>query len=187
MIITVIAGTNRTNSNSSKLAKIAKKKLEADGIEVKLLDLVDMPTELFAPDNYGNPPESFAPFQEAISNTDGIVTIVPEYNGSFPGALKYFIDLLKFPESLEGKPSCFVGISAGIFGSLRSIEQLQMVFQYRNAIQFNQFVIYPKVHEKIAKDGESLSDEGSDKRLDNLLKSFQSFCCHSAKAEITYQ
>ncbi|RLE20696.1 MAG: NADPH-dependent oxidoreductase, partial [Acidobacteria bacterium] len=30
--------------------------------------------------------------QEAILETDGILTIVPEYNGSYPGALKYFID-----------------------------------------------------------------------------------------------
>lgn len=187
MIITVVAGTNRRNSNSGKIARIIQKKFEAAGDKVKLVDLSDMPSELFAPDNYGNAPASFAPFQDAITNTDGILTIVPEYNGSYPGALKFFIDLLKFPESLQGKPACFVGISAGVFGSLRSVEQLQMVFQYRNAIMFNQYVIVPKVHEKLAEGGESFKDADTDKRIDNLVSSFQSFCCHSIKAEIIYQ
>lgn len=187
MIITVIAGTNRKNSNSGKIAKIAKAKLEAMDIEVKLIDLVDMPMDVYGPENYGNAPESFAPFQDAITNTNGILTIVPEYNGSYPGALKYFIDLLKFPESLQGKPSCFIGISAGIFGSLRSVEQLQMVFQYRNSIQFNQFVLYPKVYEKLSEDGKSFNNHESDTRMENLLKSFKSFCTHNAKCEIIYQ
>ncbi len=187
MIITIIAGTNRKNSNSGKIARIIKEKVENSGDEVKLLDLVDMPSELFGPESYGDTPTSFAPFQDAITHTDGILTVVPEYNGSYPGALKFFIDLLKFPESLQGKPSCFVGISAGVFGSLRSVEQLQMVFQYRNAIQFNQYVILPKVNEKLAADGLSFLDDASDTRIDNLIRSFQSFCCYSAKAEIIYQ
>jgi len=71
---------------------------------------------------------------------DGIVTVVPEYNGSFPGVLKYFIDMLRFPESLYGIPAAFVGIAAGEWGALRAVEQMEMVFQYRHAHLFGRRV-----------------------------------------------
>ena len=61
------------------------------------------------------------------------MVVVPEYNGSFPGILKYFIDLLPFPESFDCRPVSYVGVSAGQWGALRAVEQLQLVFGYRNA------------------------------------------------------
>ena len=36
-------------------------------------------------------PSSFDPFQNAITQADGIVIVIPEYNGSYPGALKYLL------------------------------------------------------------------------------------------------
>jgi len=78
----------------------------------------------FSPSSYAEKPKAFHPFAEAILKSHGLIIVTPEYNGSVPGILKYFIDMLKFPESFEKRPVCFVGVSAGIWGALRPIEQL---------------------------------------------------------------
>ena len=38
-----------------------------------------------------------------MSQSEKFVFIVPEYNGSFPGVLKTFIDGLAFPDTFEQK------------------------------------------------------------------------------------
>ncbi len=91
-MITVISGTNRPGSNTRKVAEIVRDLLRRGGEATTLIDLSDLPPELFTDSSYSSKPESFTPFQDAVLDADGILTVVPEYNGSFPGILKYFID-----------------------------------------------------------------------------------------------
>lgn len=174
-MITIISGTNRKNSNTLKISEIIKSKYEEMKVPTQLCNLLELPENLFVPDHYWNTPDSFAPFQKMISETDGILVVVPEYNGSFPGALKYFIDLLKFPESLQNIPAGFIGVSAGVFGALRPIEQLEMVFQYRNAHIFGKRTFIPGVEKKLAEDGKSFTDDYINKKLDETLTGFHAF------------
>ena len=74
-----------------------------------------MPLSLFSPDAYSEKPQEFEEYSQNVLDADGLVIVVPEYNGSYPGALKLFIDMLKFPESFENKPVAFIGIAAGIW------------------------------------------------------------------------
>lgn len=115
-MITLISGTNRPASNTRKVTAV---------IEGIYRDLHDLPLELFAPGAYAEKPAAFAPFAQGVLEASGLVVVTPEYNGSMPGVLKVFIDHLKFPESFEGKPVCFVGLAAGMWGALRGVEQLQ--------------------------------------------------------------
>lgn len=174
-MITVISGTNRNDANTLKIAQIAQKRLEKMGQETQMCDLNKLPKGLFEAENYWNVPDSFKPFQDMISNTDGILLVVPEYNGSFPGALKYFIDLLKFPESLAGIPSSFVGVAAGIFGAIRSIEQIEMVFQYRNAHIYGARTLFMGIEKKLNDDKTEITDEFTSKKLDEQLEGFVDF------------
>ena len=57
------------------------------------------------------------PEQQRVLDAAGLHIITPEYNGSFPGVLKYFIDMLKFPESFVEKPVAFTGEAAGLWGA----------------------------------------------------------------------
>jgi NAD(P)H-dependent FMN reductase len=79
--------------------------------------------------------------------------ISPEYNGGIPGVLKYFIDMLKFPESFERRPVCFTGVAAGIWGALRPIEQLQAIFGYRNAHIFPERVFLAQINSQLDEGG----------------------------------
>ncbi|HTH48472.1 MAG TPA: NAD(P)H-dependent oxidoreductase [Candidatus Limnocylindria bacterium] len=144
-MITIISGTNRPGSNTRKTAALIESLYRDLGVPTRLLDLQALPPELFAPEAYAVKPDAFAPFAEAVLKATGLVIVTPEYNGSFPGVLKLFIDHLKFPESFEGRPVCFVGVAAGIWGALRSVEQLQAIFGYRNAHVFPKRVFMPGV------------------------------------------
>ena len=132
-MIVIISGTNRPGSNTRRVASNLEASYQMLGVKTQLLDLVELPPEVFLPAAYADKPAAFKKFSDAVLAADGLVVVTPEYNGSFPGALKYFIDLLPFPESFEQRPVCFVGLAAGMWGALRAVEQLQGVFGYRNA------------------------------------------------------
>jgi len=174
-MITVISGTNRPESNTARVAKLAVDGLRELGEDVTLLDLTELPLELFRGASYGEKPTSFAPFQDAILHTDGILTVIPEYNGACPGVMKYFIDMLRFPDSLVEKPAAFIGLSAGPWGAVRAVEQLAMVFQYRCAHLFGRRVFIPNVGGAID-DDDRFVDEALKRRFDQTLEKFAGFC-----------
>jgi NAD(P)H-dependent FMN reductase len=89
--------------------------------------------------------------------------------------LKYFIDMLQFPESLVGKPSAFVGLSSGRWGGLRAVEQLEMVFQYRHAHLYGRRVFLPEIGSCVDEQGR-LSDPVTMDRLETAVRGFVGFC-----------
>src|SRR5262247_1110694 len=125
-MLTLIVGTNRPNSNTRKVATQVEEIYRELRASLNVIDLAKLPTEIFAPTSYAQKPPSFQRYAEQILGSTGLIVVTPEYNGGMPGVLKYFIDMLKFPESFEGRPVCFVGLGAGIWGALRPVEQLQM-------------------------------------------------------------
>jgi NAD(P)H-dependent FMN reductase len=98
-MIVIISGTNRPGSNTRKVTAHVEAIYKALGVQTQLLDLAEMPPEIFAPSSYAEKPAAFTKFTDAILTSDGLVIVPPEYNGSVPGVLKYFIDMLPFPES----------------------------------------------------------------------------------------
>lgn len=145
-MITLIVGTNRPGSNTRKIARHLEEIYAELKVPLSVLDLAQLPPEIFSSSSYAEKPKSFQPFAEAVLQSSGLHVVTPEYNGSMPGVLKYFIDMLKFPESFERRPVCFTGLAAGVWGALRSVEQLQQIFGYRNAYLFPERVFMPQVN-----------------------------------------
>ena len=170
----IISGTNRPGSNTRKVAAHLAATYQSLGVKTQLLDLAELPLEIFAPSAYAEKPAAFKQFTDAILAADGVVVVTPEYNGSFPGVLKYFIDLLKFPESFEHRPVCFVGLAAGAWGALRAVEQLQGVFGYRNAHVFPERVFMPGINGHLDAAGNFASPD-MEKRLHKQADGFVSF------------
>ena len=158
-MITLIVGTNRPGSNTRKVARHLEEIYAGLNVPFHVLDLALLPPEIFSPSAYADKPKSFLPFADAVLRSAGLHVVTPEYNGSFPGVLKYFIDMLKFPESFEGRPVCFTGLSAGIWGALRPVEQLQAIFGYRNAPICPQRVFLPEVRDVLDDKGRLNSPE----------------------------
>jgi chromate reductase, NAD(P)H dehydrogenase (quinone) len=173
-MITMIVGTNRPGANSRKIARHVEEIYSKLGVPLRVLDLANLPPEIFNPSSYAEKPKSFEPFNSAVLESSGLIVVSPEYNGGMPGVLKYFIDMLKFPESFEARPVCFVGVAAGIWGALRPIEQLQMIFGYRNAYLFPERVFLSRVNDLLDESGR-LKDADSLKRLQQQAEGFVSF------------
>jgi len=152
-MITLIVGTNRPGSNTRKVAAHVEEIYAVLKVPLRVLDLAQLPPEIFSPASYAEKPKSFKPFAEAVLQSDGLHVVTPEYNGSVPGVLKYFIDMLKFPESFEKRPVCFVGLAAGVWGALRPVEQLQAIFGYRNAYVFPERVFLPQINNLLDANG----------------------------------
>lgn len=181
-MIEIISGTNRPNSRSRILAGIVEGLYHRFGAEVRILDLIELPLEIFRPESYKSKPPAFLAFQERVLAADGLHVIVPEYNGSFPGALKYFIDMLKFPECLEHRPVALTGLADGVWGGIRAVEQLQMVFNYRNAYLLPERVWFPRFH-KIVDENHVITDELLRSLLEDQVKRFLAFSKeHSGEA-----
>ena len=102
MKIVLIAGTNRAGSKTLQFTQILERRYAAiEGVDTQLLDLSQLPPETFSPSAYDNKPAEVSAMSDAVLSADGLVVVTPEYNGSFPGALKLFIDLLPFPKRLS--------------------------------------------------------------------------------------
>jgi chromate reductase, NAD(P)H dehydrogenase (quinone) len=145
-MITLIVGTNRPGSNTRKVARQIEEIYAGLKVPLHVLDLAKLPQEIFLSSCYAEKPAAFHPFADAVLKSTGLVIVTPEYNGGFPGVLKYFIDMLKFPESFERRPVCFVGLAAGVWGALRPVEQLQQIFLYRNAFLYPERVFLPQIN-----------------------------------------
>jgi len=180
-MIAVISGTNRPDSVTSKISRVVGGLLQQGGEQAVILDLVELPQELFSPASYASKPPAFDVFQQAVLEAGGILTVTPEYNGSYPGALKYFIDMLRFPDSLADKPAAFVGLSSGRWGALRSVEQLEMVFHFRCAHLYGRRVFLPRVHHLLTEDGR-VRDREISARLRDMVLGFAEFCRRISEA-----
>jgi len=129
-MVTIISGTNRPNSNTLKVAKYYQKTLASKGLESTIFNLEDLPAQLISSDLYGKRSPEFAPIQEMVTKTTKFLFIIPEYNGSFPGVLKVFIDACNFPESFYDKKAALVGVSSGKYGNIRGVDHFGGVCSY---------------------------------------------------------
>src|SRR5690606_19694238 len=64
-----------------------------------------------------------------VTNNHKFIFVVPEYNGSFPGILKLFLDSIP-TKFWADKKACLVGVSDGRAGNLRGMEHLTGILQY---------------------------------------------------------
>ncbi len=179
-MITLIVGTNRPGSNTRKVAAQIEEIYAEIKVPLNVLDLAKLPPEIFSPTSYAEKPKSFHPFADAVLQSTGLHVVTPEYNGSVPGVLKYFIDMLKFPESFERKPVCFTGLAAGMWGALRPVEQLQAIFGYRNAHLFPVRVFMPQINSLLDSNGK-IKDAELLERLKSQAEGFAKFAGHLKK------
>lgn len=170
MRIVIIPGTNRTASQSLKLAEHVAADYRALDHEVDLLTL-DLEPDYLAGTAYKEPTPAITARVERFLAADGVVFVVPEYNGSFPGILKLFLDTLPYPQGFDRRPCAFIGIAAGQFKGLRAVEHLQGVAGYRNALMYPNRVFIGESWKQFTPEG-TLGDPELAKRLLAQAKGF---------------
>ena len=148
-MITIISSTNRPGSSTLKVAQYYQDKLKEKGIEAGLLSLSQLPPNIISSDLYGKRSPEFKPIQDIITQTKKFLFVIPEYNGSFPGVLKVFIDACSFPESFYEKKAALVGISSGKYGNIRGIDHFTGICNYLHLHVMPLKIHIPTVHKEL--------------------------------------
>ncbi|MDO9553556.1 MULTISPECIES: NADPH-dependent FMN reductase [Rhodonellum] len=159
-MIQIIVGTNRKNSISRKLASIYQEILNERGAESEIIELKDLPHDFVFSALYENngKNDAFNALHSRMLVGKKFVFIVPEYNGSFPGILKSFIDGMTYPNSFRNKKCALVGLSSGVGGGGIALSHLTDIFHY-----LGMHVLASKP--KLAKIEENMSDNLLTNRL----------------------
>ena len=142
------------------------------GEEFEIIDLSQIPLAELTNGTY-KPSDSVKPVIDKISRSEGTYVVIPEYNGSYPGALKLFIDHWKYPDSFEHRPVAFLGLG-GLFGGMRPVEHMQQVFGYRNSFVYPDRLFIQNVGKVF--DGNNFSDPMIKDLLDKQASGFLKFC-----------
>ncbi|MFB9862319.1 NADPH-dependent FMN reductase [Rufibacter immobilis] len=131
-MILIISGTNRPNSITLKVAKLYQNLLTARNQASEILDLQELPLDFASPSLYKRElySQEFMALRQRVADVQKIVFIVPEYNCSYPGVLKAFIDGLEYPHALRRKKGALVGLSTGSQGGNIALSHLTDVLHY---------------------------------------------------------
>lgn len=129
---TIISGTNRTKAKSWKLSLYYQKLLNQTGVNADIIDLYQLPHDFIFSGLYDKADKhpEMQPFRQQIKESDKLVFIVAEYNGSFPGVLKAFIDGMEYPHAFKNKKAALVGLSSGVQGAGLALSHLTDILNY---------------------------------------------------------
>ncbi|MFB8771351.1 NADPH-dependent FMN reductase [Streptomyces broussonetiae] len=129
--ITLVIGSNRHGRFGPVVADWLLDRIRhRDDLEAHVVDVADtdLPTSLTRTPEAA---DALAGITPRLSAADGFIVLTPEYNHSFPAALKNLIDW-HFTE-WQAKPVGFVSYG-GMSGGLRAVEQLRQVFAELHAV-----------------------------------------------------
>ncbi len=165
LFIPVLLGTNRKDRASEHVAKWVHCKVgERQDIESQFFDVRSFDLPL---DDYGTGiADLFPEWRDAVSRSDGLIIVAPEYNHGYPGVLKSVLDLL-LKEYIH-KAVAFVGVSAGPWGGTRVIESMVPMVRELGLTPTFTDLHFPGVRSKFDDDG-NLTDATYDKDVEGFL------------------
>src|SRR6218665_869741 len=107
--IVVLSCTNLPDSNTLKVSRIYESILKSMGREASILDFSLLPENMAFAETFGKRSPAFASMiGHYISPVQKFIFVAPEYNGSFPGILKTFLESIP-PREWADKDACLVG------------------------------------------------------------------------------
>ena len=134
-------------------------------VETQLIDVATLPIRTDDAGESAKDPE----FSEAMNRADALVVVAPEYNRGYPGLLKHVLDtnLHEYIHKAVG----VVGVSSGIFGGARVIENLLPVLRELGFVTIFWDVNFNNVRTRFDEGGALVDDSflSVDKFLDELV------------------
>lgn len=166
-MITIIAGTNRPESNTLKVATYYYNLLKETQQEVHLFSLKDVEVHYRSP-------AFMAIEQEWLIPSDKFIFVLPEYNGSFPGILKTMMDNSDIKKCWWNKKALLVGLADGRGGNARGLDHLSNIMHYlRMHVHYNKLPL-SKINEELLEDG-SFKHESTKTGIRQQIESFLAF------------
>jgi chromate reductase len=166
-----LSSTSINRILSRALIRLAPKQLEFTEIPIGNLPLYSRDYDP------SFPPEATA-LKEAITRSDAILFVTPEYNRSIPGALKNAIDWASRPfgqNAFDNMPAAVIGASTGKIGTAIAQQSLRGVLSFCNARQMTAPEAYIQYSPEIfTDDGEVLVDSTRE-FLSNYMAEFHTY------------
>lgn len=157
--VPIILGTARQGRQSEKAAKFVLTETEKHGLETELIDVRDF---------LNNQTSAAIDFlREKIKKSDGLIVVLPEYNHGYPGELKMMLD--SFYEEYFKKPIGFCGVSAGMLGGVRGVEQLRQVAIGLCMVPIREAMYFSQIQNLFDEKGE-IKDKEYQKRMSKFLE-----------------
>lgn len=142
-MISVFSTTNRLNNKTFPFADAYVQILNKITNEpVQLLDFKDLSFEFLHDLMYDSKNQSpqISEFQDKyLKSTSKWVFFIPEYNGSFPGILKLFIDacsIRDYKQTFNNKKAALIGISEGRSGNVKGLDHFTSILNHMGTVVF---------------------------------------------------
>lgn len=155
-----------------KLIAVAAARAAAQGAEVDLLDLAEVPLPVYdgdLEDASGLPPGAVE-LRRRIAAAPALIIASPEYNSSIPGPLKNAIDWVSRPpeQPWTGKVVLLLAASPGAFGGIRMLPDLRKVLTSVGAFVVPPQLALSRAHEAFDDAGQ-LKQASTAKDLDRYI------------------
>jgi NAD(P)H-dependent FMN reductase len=173
MQISIISASTRLNRLSHRVALALQQYIEEKSRhQVALIDLAayNFPIMEEVLHRHPNPPAGLLEFAEKIRQTDAVVFVSPEYNGSYTAALKNAVDYLKESE-FSGKVIGVSSVSTGALGGMRAAMNLQELVLGVSGYPIPQMLNVGNVATRFDEQG-ILIDPGFEKNLNAFISKF---------------
>jgi NAD(P)H-dependent FMN reductase len=162
--IALIYGSTREGRFCDVLADWAISEINKQGEFA--VDAID-PAVLALPDRHSREPNpGVLALRQRVEKADGFVIVTPEYNHSYPAALKFLIDSVY--EQWHAKPVAFVSYG-GVSGGLRAVEHLRLVFAELHAVALRDTVSFSNVWTQFGEGGKLLQPDSARKSMAVML------------------
>jgi NAD(P)H-dependent FMN reductase len=166
-MITIINGTNRTDSNTEKVAQLYVRLLEAKGLHPHYLSLAGL--------NVLERSDIIRQLEQTtLISSDKFIFVSPEYNGSYPGVLKAFIDSTDTRKVWPGKKALLTGVSTGRQGNMRGMDHLTSVLHHMQVHVHHNKLPISSVN-KLMDDAGNITDAATLEAINKQLDEFIAF------------
>ena len=163
LFVPVILGTPRQGRLSEHAAELMRGEIEKrPGVETELIDVRTLTIPVDDAGEAVKDPE----LSELMNRADALVIVAPEYNHGYPGLLKHVLDtnLKEYVHKAVG----IVGVSAGVFGGARVIQNLIPVLRELGLVTIFWDVNFTTVQSRFDESG-TLVDESFLPRIEKFL------------------
>ncbi len=173
-MITLINATNRPDNKTRVVVSAYQQLLINEGLQTQIFDMAELPLDFIFNASYGKQsPIMDEIIRKRLDPAERLVIVSPEYNGSYPGVFKAFIDAIH-PKHFHGKKAALVGVASGRAGNLRGMDHLTDVLHHLGVEVLSYKVPISRLDAMMANNTQ-LDDEETLATLNRQIRRFMAF------------
>ncbi len=173
--IGVLVGSLRAGSYCRAVANAAIE-LAPASLTLRMLEIGDLPLYNQDFDDNKTQPEAYVRFRAEIASLDGFLFVTPEYNRSFPAALKNALDVASRPyghNAWNGKPGAIISATLGTMGAVSANLALRHPMVFLNVPIMQQPEAYIGKVDSLLDEHGKLTNASTRKFLQTYMEAFE--------------